>query len=334
MTAAIDVRRAADRVRHQHRWLDSQALVLVRPALRPGQHPPRAAAGQQRRRRRAGHRLRDPPAPRHGDRHLGAARVAGAPGLHRAHRRDLPGPGAADERRHRHPALGEERLLAAAGRTTEHADPVHFVQMWVVPDEDGITPGYEQLEIDDELLSGGLVPVASGMARHDGAAAIRIKNRYAALHAARLQPGQSVTLPEAPFLHLFVAARRGDARGRRRAGRGRRRAVHRDRRPAGDRGRAGRDPGLGDARGPRGRVRGASTMTTEEDAYTRSDKASLISEEQRQALTTARDRIRAEYLFSREHRPPTTGRGVHHVALICGTSRRRSSSTRTSPGSR
>ena len=34
----------------------------------------------------------------------------------------------------------------------EHQDPVHFVQMWVVPDESGITPGYEQLEIDDALL--------------------------------------------------------------------------------------------------------------------------------------------------------------------------------------
>jgi quercetin 2,3-dioxygenase len=85
-----------------------------------------------------------------------------------------------------------------------HRDPVHFVQMWVVPDEDGITPGYEQLEIDHELLSGSLVPVASGMAEHDGQSAIRIRNRYAALHAARLQPGQSVELPEAPFLHLFV----------------------------------------------------------------------------------------------------------------------------------
>src|SRR6195952_2055029 len=85
-----------------------------------------------------------------------------------------------------------------------HEEQVHFVQMWVVPDESGITPGYEQLEIGSELLSGGLVPVAGGMARHDGAAAIRIKNRYAALHAARLQPGQSIQLPEAPFLHLFV----------------------------------------------------------------------------------------------------------------------------------
>jgi len=85
-----------------------------------------------------------------------------------------------------------------------HSDPVHFVQMWVVPDEDGITPGYEQLEIEHQLLAGGLVPVASGMDRHDGEAAIRITNKHAALHAARLAPGQGVELPDAPFLHLFV----------------------------------------------------------------------------------------------------------------------------------
>ncbi|HZN14019.1 MAG TPA: pirin family protein [Acidimicrobiales bacterium] len=85
-----------------------------------------------------------------------------------------------------------------------HDEDVHLVQMWVVPDERGIDPGYEQQEIDSELLAGGLVPVASGMAEHRDTAAIRIKNRYATLHAARLEAGGSVTLPEAPFLHLFV----------------------------------------------------------------------------------------------------------------------------------
>jgi redox-sensitive bicupin YhaK (pirin superfamily) len=92
------------------------------------------------------------------------------------------------------------RLTGAA----QNDDPVHFVQMWVVPDDGGIEPGYEQLEIDAELLAGGLVPVASGMPEHDGATAIRIKNKYAALHVARLKSGDSVTLPDAPFLHLYV----------------------------------------------------------------------------------------------------------------------------------
>jgi quercetin 2,3-dioxygenase len=88
-----------------------------------------------------------------------------------------------------------------------HADPVHFVQMWVVPDTDRMEPGYAQKEIDGELLSGALVPVASGRPEH-GDSAIRIANRYATLHAARLEPGRSVALPEAPYLHLHVA--RGD----------------------------------------------------------------------------------------------------------------------------
>ncbi len=92
------------------------------------------------------------------------------------------------------------RLQANASRD----EPVHFIQMWVVPDEQGIRPGYEQTEIDDELLRGGLVPVASGMDKHADATAIRIRNRHAALHAARLQPGETVVVPDAPFVHLFV----------------------------------------------------------------------------------------------------------------------------------
>jgi hypothetical protein len=83
-------------------------------------------------------------------------------------------------------------------------EPVHFVQMWVVPDESAVTPGYQQLEIDDELLRGGLVTIASGMPEHNDDSAITIRNKYAALHGARLQAGDTVELPQAPYLHLFV----------------------------------------------------------------------------------------------------------------------------------
>lgn len=86
-----------------------------------------------------------------------------------------------------------------------HDEPVHFVQMWVVPDEPGINPGYQQLEIDDELLRGGLVTIASGMPEHRDTSAITIHNRHAALHGARLSAGEHVELPQAPYLHLFVA---------------------------------------------------------------------------------------------------------------------------------
>ncbi|MEO8328573.1 MAG: pirin family protein [Candidatus Nanopelagicales bacterium] len=86
-----------------------------------------------------------------------------------------------------------------------HSEPVHFVQMWVLPDERGITPGYEQLDIGVELAAGGLVPVATGMAKHADASAIVIHNRDAALLAARLRIGQTVDLPDAAFVHLYVA---------------------------------------------------------------------------------------------------------------------------------
>jgi redox-sensitive bicupin YhaK (pirin superfamily) len=87
---------------------------------------------------------------------------------------------------------------------TSHSEPVHFVQMWVVPDESGITPGYQQLEIDDELMRGKLVTIASGMPQHADDTAITIRNKYAALKGARLQAGDTVELPQAPYLHLFV----------------------------------------------------------------------------------------------------------------------------------
>ena len=77
--------------------------------------------------------------------------------------------------------------------------------MWVVPDEPEVAPGYEQLELDPADLQGRLAVVASGMQQHRGQAAIRIRNRYAALHVARLDPGDSVVIPDAPFAHVYLA---------------------------------------------------------------------------------------------------------------------------------
>jgi redox-sensitive bicupin YhaK (pirin superfamily) len=87
----------------------------------------------------------------------------------------------------------------------EHRDPVRFVQMWVRPDEPGIEPGYQQAEIGAQLSGGGLVPVASGRPGPGGEAAIRIRQKDAALHAAILAPGAVAAIPAAPFAHLYVA---------------------------------------------------------------------------------------------------------------------------------
>ena len=92
-------------------------------------------------------------------------------------------------------------------------EPVHFVQMWVMPDEGGLTPGYQQLEIDDALGAGDLVTVASGMPQHRNETAITINSSHSALHVARVRPGKSVTVPTAPFVHLFVARGEVDMEG-------------------------------------------------------------------------------------------------------------------------
>ncbi len=94
-----------------------------------------------------------------------------------------------------------------------HRRPVHFVQMWVMPDERGVVPGYEELDVSEELARGGLVTVASGRPRHADTRAISIHQRGAALYVARLQAGQTVAVPDADFVHLFVARGEVDLEG-------------------------------------------------------------------------------------------------------------------------
>lgn len=114
-----------------------------------------------------------------------------------------------------YPGLAQ-RMSAGSGilhseRNESPTEPVHFVQMWVVPDEAGVQPSYQQHEIDDKLLAGNLVTIASGMSAHD--AAITLHNRNAALHGTRLPTGAAVSLPRAPYLHLFVARGRVGVEG-------------------------------------------------------------------------------------------------------------------------
>ncbi|KAF0968114.1 pirin family protein [Gordonia sp. YY1] len=86
-----------------------------------------------------------------------------------------------------------------AGSGTE---PVHYVQMWLMPDRHGLTPSYDQADVADQLSTGELVAVASGAP--DRGAAISLANAGATLYAARLRAGGTVELPGARFTHLFV----------------------------------------------------------------------------------------------------------------------------------
>lgn len=109
-----------------------------------------------------------------------------------------------------------QRLSAGQGvrhsevNDTASGSRVRFVQMWVPPDESGLDPTYAQRDVSTDLVTDRLVPVASGATRHRPDTAVRIHNGAATLHAGRLSPGGRVTVPEAPYVHLFLARGAGD----------------------------------------------------------------------------------------------------------------------------
>ena len=105
-----------------------------------------------------------------------------------------------------YPGLAQ-RMSAGTGiwhseMNPSRGEPVHFVQMWVLPDTERVDPSYEQLDINSELDRGGLVPIASGRGHQS---AISIRQQGATLWGARLRPGETVRIPDARHVHLFLA---------------------------------------------------------------------------------------------------------------------------------
>ncbi len=105
-----------------------------------------------------------------------------------------------------YPGLAQ-RMSAGTGIWHSEMNPqgdkeVHFIQMWVPPDQERIAPSYEQLDINEQLSKGGLVPIASG--RGHGAA-IAIRQKGAVLWGGRLRPGETALVPDAPYVHVFLA---------------------------------------------------------------------------------------------------------------------------------
>lgn len=105
-----------------------------------------------------------------------------------------------------YPGLAQ-RMSAGTGIRHSEMNPqgdrdVHFIQMWVPPDQERTAPSYEQLDINESLNRGGLVPIASGRG-HD--AAVAIGQQDAVLWGGRLRPGERVLVQDAPYVHVFVA---------------------------------------------------------------------------------------------------------------------------------
>ncbi len=85
-----------------------------------------------------------------------------------------------------------QRMSAGTGiRHSEfnasQSEPVHFLQIWILPERRGIAPGYEQKAFDLAEMRGRLRLVAS----RDGADGSLVLHQDANLYAGRMGPGDS-----------------------------------------------------------------------------------------------------------------------------------------------
>ena len=103
-----------------------------------------------------------------------------------------------------------QRMSAGSGITHSEfnhskSEPVHFLQIWIVPAARGIAPGYEQREIEVGKARGALVPIASSDGR-DKSVTI---HQDAALAMAKLERGQTLDIALKPARHGWVQVARG-----------------------------------------------------------------------------------------------------------------------------
>ncbi len=103
-----------------------------------------------------------------------------------------------------------QRMSAGSGIThsefnPSRSEPVHLLQIWILPRHPGGPPGYEQRSIDLKEARGKLLPVAAAEAR-DGALTIQ---QDAALSVAILDDGASLTHRLTPARHSWLQLARG-----------------------------------------------------------------------------------------------------------------------------
>ncbi len=106
-----------------------------------------------------------------------------------------------------------QRMTAGTGiRHSEFnasaTEPVHFLQIWVIPERRGLTPGYEQANFDAAARRGTLRLIGSRDGR-DGSVTI---HQDVALYAAALPGNESVAHTLAPGRAAWVHVAKGGAR--------------------------------------------------------------------------------------------------------------------------
>lgn len=103
-----------------------------------------------------------------------------------------------------------QRMTAGSGvKHSEYnaskSDELHLLQIWILPREQGLKPGYELKSFASALTPGRLVLVASDDAR-DGSVLI---HQDAALYIAKLDPGDTISYSLKPGRASWVQVARG-----------------------------------------------------------------------------------------------------------------------------
>ena len=106
-----------------------------------------------------------------------------------------------------------QRMSAGTGVTHSEmngskTEGVHFLQIWIIPERQGIAPGYEQKTFSDDDKRGRLRLVASPDGR-DGSVTIHSDQR---LYAGILDEGASASLALDEGRHAWVHVAKGAAR--------------------------------------------------------------------------------------------------------------------------
>jgi quercetin 2,3-dioxygenase len=132
---------------------------------------------------------------------------------------------------------GEVQRMSA-GRGVMHSefnhDPLnatHFFQIWILPSQQGVEPGYEQRLFDDASKRGKLVLVAS----EDGAQGSLRLHANARMYLGHFHGAEQQRLPLAPGRQAYVQVARGELR------------VNGERLSAGDGARVEAQPGADNA---------------------------------------------------------------------------------------
>jgi len=102
-----------------------------------------------------------------------------------------------------------QRMTAGTGvlhsEYSSPTDKTHLLQIWILPEKNGLTPGYEQKVFSPEEKQGKLRLVVSPDGR-DGSVKIRQANE---LYATMLAPGETVKHELQPERHAYLQVARG-----------------------------------------------------------------------------------------------------------------------------